>query len=315
MDDWIIALIVIAVVFAGYISISYALYRRIFLVKTFKEIQFVDHEDPFFKPSREWYDKAPKEEVRIHAYDGTVLHATYLPSYDETSEQVAIVMHGYKSRSTDMIVIGKMYNDMGFKVLLVDMRGHGKSKGDFTSFGHYEKMDLKKWVLYALRTFGANDRILIHGASMGAATAILGTDINLPDNVKLIVADSGFTTLWRLFLHFMRPKALLFFFPGISLVTWNFHRFFLHQISPLRAVRRGRIPLFILHGKKDESVPYHMGEELLKASKSPFKELYSVDEALHTQSYVVDKAGVEKRLFAIIRKFFTINKIVDKEMK
>jgi len=315
MDPWLIALLITLACLIAYMSASYAIYRKIFVVKTFKEIQFVDHESAFFKPSRDWYEKSPKEDVKIHAYDNTLLHAVYLPSYDEKSTQTAIVMHGYKSRATDMIVIGKMYNDMGFKVLLVDMRGHGLSKGEFTSFGHYEKMDLKKWILYALRTYGSNDKILVHGASMGAATAILASVENLPENVKLIVADSGFTTFIRLFAKFTKPKLLLVFFPGLSAVTYYFHRFFLHQISPLRAMRKNKIPIVILHGKKDEMVPYSMGVELIETSKAPFKELYSVDEARHTQSYVVDKKGVEKRLFEIINKFFNIKKMVHKQMK
>ena len=48
---------------------------------------------------------------------------------------------------------------------------------------------------------------------------------------------------------------------------------------------------------------------------APFKELYTIADAGHTQGYVMDKAGLEKRLFEIIRKFFDIKKTVVKQMK
>lgn len=42
-----------------------------------------------------------------------------------------------------MIIIGQMYVKMGFQVILIDLRGHGLSEGSFTTFGFYEKYDLK----------------------------------------------------------------------------------------------------------------------------------------------------------------------------
>ncbi|MBN2504968.1 MAG: alpha/beta hydrolase, partial [Bacilli bacterium] len=260
MTDTVKILIIVGSVLLLYLTLSYFMYRKAFVVKTFKPKQIVDPEDPFFKPSYTWYAKAPKEDVKIHAYDGTVLHATFLPSFDEKSVHTAIVLHGYQALPEDMVAIAKFYNDLGFKVLLIDERGHGQSEGDFTSFGHYEKLDLKKWIQYALRTYGATDQVLLHGVSMGAATSILASVMDLPDNVKLIVADSSFTTLTRLFFNVVKPKVLLFFLPGINLVTYYLHRFMLSQVTPLKAVKDNRIPILFWHGESDKEVPVKMGD-------------------------------------------------------
>ncbi len=312
--QWIIAIIA-AVILVLYFTIAFFLYRKVFYAKIFKPIRIVDPEDPFFKQDYVWYEKAPKEKVKIHAYDNTLLQATFLPSFDEKCTNMAIVMHGYQARLEDMVAIAKFYNDLGFKVLLVDQRGHGESNGDFTSFGHYEKVDLKKWINYCLRTYGATDSILIHGVSMGAATALLAGALDLPDNVKLLVADSSFTTLIRLFANVVRPKILLLFLPGVSLITFYLHRFFLSQVSPLKAVKNGRIPLVIWHGEADRQVPIKMADELYAASRAPFKELIKIKDAAHGKAYVVNKDFVQTTTSAIIQKFFTIKKAILKQKK
>ena len=242
------------------------------------------------------------------------LTGVFLPSYDEKSTQTAIVLHGYQSQASDMIVIGKMYNDMGFKVLLVNLRGHGESEGDFTTFGHYEKQDLKKWIHFALRTYGSTDKILLHGVSLGAATVMLSQTTNIPENVKLIVADCGFTTLTKMLIHNIKPRILLFFSPAsiCSPITITVSCF---RPSVPRAVVKGRIPLFIYHGTADSIIPFSMGTTLVEASKAPFKELYPIENAEHAQGYVVDKPGLEKRIFELVCKYFTIKKSVMKQMK
>lgn len=315
MDPKWIVLIIIGAVLIAYFICSYLIYRRLFLRKQYKSVEFVDHTAPFFASSREWYDRSPKETITIRGYDGVKLTGIFLPSYDDKSTQTAIVLHGYQSQATDMIVIGKMYNDMGFKVMLVNLRGHGESEGDFTTFGHYEKQDLKKWINYALRTYGNTDNILLHGVSLGAATVMLASAINIPENVKLIVADCGFTTLLGMLAFNIKPKPLFLFLPGVNLFTYYNHRFLLRDVSPLRAVVKGRIPLFIYHGTSDSKVPFKMGERLIAAAKAPFKELYPVEGAEHAQGFVVDKIGIERRLFELVCKFFSVKKIVKKQMK
>jgi len=199
---------------------------------------------------------------------------------------------------------------MGFKVLMVNQRAHGDSEGNFTTFGQYEKLDLKKWILFALRNYGSTDSILLHGASMGAATVLMASKLELPDNIKLIVADSSYTNLRALYFAVAKPKITRIFYPGIDFFVWKKHHFLMGEVSPKKAVSDGRIPIFLWHGKADEMVPYEMAGELLESSKSPFKELYSVENALHTQSYVIDRPGVEKRLSEIVAMLFPTYKNV-----
>ena len=315
VDPWLIALIVIFGVLMLYLGLSIILYRKIFLRAGYQRDAFIDQDDPFFKPSFQWYERSPKETVKIKAYDNTPLSGVFLPSFDDKSTQTAIVLHGYQSRHEDLIAIAKMYSDMGFKILLVDQRGHGDSGGQFTSFGHFEKMDLKKWILYVVKTYGANEKILLHGVSLGASTVMLASELALPDQVRLVVADSGFTSLPKLFFNNMKIKLGVLFFPGIDCVLYFMHRYLLCQVSPIHAVKKSHIPIVFLHGEADREVPVSMANSLHEASGASFKELYLVPDAPHGKAYVFDKQGVEQHLFAIIRAKFEIKKSIAKQMK
>lgn len=275
----------------------------------------VDHEEDFYKPSYEWFKSIPKEEIQIKSYDGLKLHGIYIPSFDKKSENTAVVMHGYQSKGTDMIIIAKMYSDLGFKVILPDLRGHGKSEGKFTSMGHYEKYDLKKWINFALNTYGSTDKILIHGVSMGAAMTMLLTEMDIKKNVKFMVLDSGFTHIKGSLSHTIRPKYLRIFFPGFSLITYIKHKFILEQIKPIRAMKKNTVPFLIIHGDQDNLVPLKMAEDLLEVSPAEQKELLVIEGSQHALGYRVNKELCVDRITHNIKDIFKIKPSYIKKMK
>lgn len=311
-DLWIYILIVILV---AYLSLSYVLYLRVFKMDPDKDYRVVDQNSEFFKASYEWYQKVPKEEISIKSYDNVTLKGKFIPSLDNESTNLAMIVHGYHANLEDMIIIGKFYSDMGFKVMLLDMRGHGQSEGAFTTLGHFEKYDLKKWIHFALRTYGATDQILLHGVSMGASTIFLSTTLNLPQNVKFIVADSGFDSIWNMLWNNLKPKALRIILPGASIISFLSRRFFFGSVSVSQAVRKNRIPLMIVHGEKDEKVPFAVGKALHEISKAPTKDFFQVPNCKHGEGYIVDKNGYEQRLILHLKDYFNIKNTYLKQKK
>lgn len=307
---WEIVAGVLAVLLLGYFFIAYQMYRKVIRGDGFHGEGLVDQSSPFFAKSWEWYQNVPRETVRIHAYDHVLLSAVYIPSFDGKSTNTAILCHGYRGVNTDMVIIAKMYSDLGFRVLMPDARAHGLSKGLFTSFGHYERYDLRRWVHYLLRTYGATDSILLHGVSMGAATVILSSANHLPDNVKMIVADSPFNNALSVLAHGTKPGILAFFLPGVSILCRYLHRFFLGQADVLKAAKSAHLPLFIFHGDQDEVCPIEGAKRLLALSKGEDKQLYVVPGAKHAEGYIVDQPGVEKAILEFVQKYFTLPKTV-----
>ncbi len=310
----IIALVVVFLVVV-YIGFAYYIYRRILFDYNKPPKNLVDHEEDFYKESYEWFQKIPKEEISVKSYDGLKLMGYFIPSFNKDSENMAIVLHGYQSKGTDMIIIAKMYSDLGFKVILPDLRGHGKSEGKFTTMGHYEKYDLKKWVNFALNTYGSTDKILIHGVSMGASMAIMLTEMDVPKNVKFLVLDSGFTHVKGTFIHTFRQKFLTIFLPGFSMITYLRHRFFLEQIKPIRAMRKNKIPFLIIHGEQDQFAPLKMAEELYAASPAEQKELLVIEGSKHALGYRVDRDKCVERITENIKDIFGIKASYIKKLK
>lgn len=287
-----------------YLFLSHLVFRRFIRVGNRNNGGLVDQESPFFKASWAWYRSVPRETVKIRAYDGTRLAATFITSADANSGRTAILCHGYRSVDSDLAILAKLYSDHGFKVLLPDARAHGLSGGAFTSFGHYEKFDLKKWIDHVLRTHGADEEILLHGVSMGASTAFLAAAGDIPKNVKLIVADSPFASVWGVFVRSVRPRLLAIFLPGIEFWCRYLYRFFLFSIDVPKAVARVRIPFLIIHSVGDRVTPYAASERMAAVSQAPSREVYTVHSDVHAEGYKTDKAGIDMKIAELVRTWF-----------
>ncbi len=246
--------------------------------------------------------------MHITSYDNLKLHGYYIPPFDKKSNNLAIVVHGYQSKATDMIIIGQMYVKMGFQVLLIDLRSHGESEGTFTTFGYYEKYDLKRWINFALRTYGADLNILIHGVSMGAATAMMTVGLDIPKNVKFLLLDSGFTTVKKTFLNANKTKMLRFFFLGIDIILYSKHKFLLEQIRPLKYMRKNQIPFLIVQGDLDRAVPLDMAKKLYSVSIANKKDIYIVRNSKHALGFYDDFEGTKNAVYQNTKGIFNIKK-------
>ena len=94
----------------------------------------------------------------------------------------------------------RLFERLGFNSVIYDHRRHGDSGGKTTSFGYYEKIDLKA-IVDIIREEIGNDALLgIHGESMGAATTILyaGT---FDDKADFHIVDCPFSDFTEQVLH------------------------------------------------------------------------------------------------------------------
>ncbi|MDO4380662.1 MAG: alpha/beta hydrolase, partial [Clostridia bacterium] len=140
--------------------------------------------------NRQWLEDYGYERYTINADDGTKLIG-YLLRPEKPSKLFAFCSHGYRSEGRrEFSGISQYYLSRGFNVFLVDHRASGESDGKYIGFGYYEAKDCVKWLHFLNDTFGSDISIVVHGVSMGSATVMLmSNDENLPENVKLIVAD------------------------------------------------------------------------------------------------------------------------------
>lgn len=308
MNDFVYFLLGFIVLMAIYFGICYKFFKQLFYHFNDVDMHLVNPDDEFYADAYRWYGEIPKEDVHIKSYDDLKLHGVFLPSHDKKTNKLAIVIHGYQSKGYDMVIIAKMYSDLGFQVLLIDQRGHGESEGKFTSVGFYESMDLKKWLHFSTRTYGSDIQILLHGVSMGASTAVLATQYPEIKHVKMMVLDSVFTN-FRSSVNLQAKKLYLkLFIPGLSFISYLLLKFFLSQVNPLKHIKKCDIPTIFIHSGNDRVVSIEMVETLHKHLKTDQKSILSIDGARHAKGFEVDKDAYISAVIQMTSEIFKIKR-------
>ncbi len=229
------------------------------------------------------------EEVTITSFDGKKLHGKYFHVKDGAPLQIQF--HGYKGNAyRDFCGGNHLALSLEHNTLLVDQRAHGKSEGHTTSMGLKERRDCLCWARYAHKRFGDNVPIFLVGVSMGGATVLMASELDLPKTVIGIIADCPFSygpEVVKLFIKRMGISVKLAY-PFAYLGGLIFGGFRLKKASARDAVKNTSIPIVILHGTADTVVPYEMGAEIFESCSSKDKFIYSFDGADHGMSFMVD---------------------------
>ena len=192
----ILLCLLVAVVLGG----SYYAYRVAFYspMKGREDVKFNPRETytPYREEMRRIYRNLkdlPCEYVATTSYDGLTLSGRYYHVKD--GAPLDICFHGYRSSPlTDFSGGSELCFQMGHNLLLIDQRAHGRSQGRTITFGIQERQDLLKWTDYAIDRFGSEVNIFLFGISMGGATVLLASELDLPDNVKGIIADCPYAS-------------------------------------------------------------------------------------------------------------------------
>lgn len=228
------------------------------------------------------------EEVRIKAKDGKMLFGRYYHRKDGLP--VEIFFHGYRANGVrDGSGAFEVSGEAGFNLLIVDQRSSGNSEGNVITFGVKEKLDVLSWIDYVINRFGKEVKIILAGISMGASTVLMASELDLPENVKCITADCGYSSqteiIKKVGKEMKMPIKLLF--PFLKLGAFIYGGFNIDSRTPLDAVKNAKVPIFFIHGDCDTFVPCHMCDELYEACTSPKRKLI-VKNAAHGVSFFVD---------------------------
>ncbi|KKE79132.1 alpha/beta hydrolase [Oceanobacillus caeni] len=240
---------------------------------------------------RDWVKAQDFKEWKMKSYDGIALQGYFLPAKEPTNKTV-VFAHGYLGRASDMGLFGQYYvEELGYNMFTADMRGHGESGGDYIGFGWHDRLDLIDWVKRVVDELGDDTEIVLHGLSMGAATVLMASGEEFPDNVKAIVADSPYTSVNDLFAYQLDRMFKLPEFPVLpttGLITNIKAGYNIKEASALEQVKKAEVPILYIHGGSDTFVPTSMTKELLKNTKSE-AELMIVDGANHGESIILER--------------------------
>lgn len=252
-----------------------------------------------------WMNNISFEEIELTSNDGLNLVGYYLPA-DEESDKTVIIAHGYSSNAKQMYSYAKYYHEeLGYNILMPDARGHGQSEGDYIGFGWPERKDYVQWIDYLIDRNGSNSQIVLHGISMGSATVMMTSGEDLPEQVKAVVADCGYTSAKDVLTYQLKRMYNLPSFPIIqstSLLTKIRAGYSFEEASALEQVKKTDLPILFIHGENDTFVPVEMVYELYEAANGE-KELYLVPNAEHGNAYDANPTLYEEKVSDFLTKY------------
>ena len=279
--------IVLLTLFIGVSSLVGVLFYNLALNANYsKDIIYAEYNDKNLNDAQKWLEeKSNYSDKYIESYDKLQLHS-YVVS--QNSNKWAIVVHGYGGSGKLMSDKSKYFYDMGYNVLIPDLRGHGKSEGDYIGMGWKDRLDIISWINFIIKE-NPNAEIVLHGTSMGAATVLMTSGENLPSNVKAIVADCAYTSAWDEFSYQLETYLKVpssYILNVTDMVTKLKAGYSLKEASALECVKKATVPILFIHGDKDKFVPYSMMDKLYDATNSP-KEKLTIEGGEHANSDLV----------------------------
>ena len=184
-----------------------------------------------------------------------------------------------------MSILASYYGLKGWNALLPDLRGCGDSEGEYIGMGWPDRKDMLQWINWIIaRDQGA--QIVLHGISMGGATVMMTAGEALPGNVKAVVEDCGYTSVWDIFadeldyLFHLPAFPLLNIASGISTLRAGYS---FTEASALKQIAKAQVPVLFIHGSEDNFVHTDMVYPLYDACSAE-KQLLVVEGAGHGNS-------------------------------
>lgn len=204
------------------------------------------------------------EEVRIASEPGLWLHAWFFPLARPLATM--LFCHGNAGNVSHRLENVLLLHRAGFQVLLFDYRGYGHSDGQPTESGLYRDA-VAAWALLSDRADTRNAPRIIFGRSLGGAVAV---ELAARVEADGLIVESTFTSI-RTLARLILPLPL----PDLPA-----------QYDSLSKIGTLSMPLLVIHGERDELVPFGDGRALYEAAPDP-KSWYAIPGAGHNDTYVV----------------------------
>lgn len=231
-------------------------------------------------------DATPYEKVQVTSHDGLKLTGRYYKGKE--GMPLAICVHGYKSTPLrDFCGGGKILENLGFSLLLIDQRGQGDSEGTDMCFGILEHKDLTAWI----DAFADGKDVYLVGVSMGASTVLMAAP-DMPPCVKGIIADSPYNSAKEIIccvakeMGFPPKAAYVCIKQGANL----FAGFDPEEMTCAERVAKSNIPILIIHGEGDTFVPSYTSESI----KGDNVTRVTFEGADHALSFMTDSERYER---------------------
>ena len=206
------------------------------------------------------------EQLALRAEDGVRLHGWFLPV--KGSRWSVLVCHGNAgnvSHRLDRALL--MQSRLNVDTLLFDYRGYGASEGSPDEQGTYR--DARAAYRWLVEREHGPGRVVLFGESLGSAVAL---QLALEVEARALVLESPFASV---------PEMARAVYPFLPL--WPFVRTRYDNIAKVAGLH---MPLLVLHGERDEIVPFAQGRRVFEKAPEP-KRFFAIPGASHNDTYAV----------------------------
>lgn len=222
------------------------------------------------------------DDVEFESADGTKLHGWFIKAEGGEPKGTVVFSHGNAGSLGYHLGFVMWLAEAGYQVFMYDYRGFGKSGGDLNREGMVE--DVKAAFRYVSgRPDVRKDKLVSYGHSLGGAKSVTAIAEDKPEGLKAIVIDGAFSS-YRAMATLVGGQL------GASLIS--------DELSPKDFIAKiTETPLLVVHGDRDEVVPFVQGKLLFDLANEP-KTLFEVVNGQHGNSLSRDAGAYRKRMLA-----------------
>lgn len=178
----------------------------------------------------------PYQELFIQTKDGNLLNGLLFKT-DKKSNGIILYFHGSKKNIDFWGQIAPFHTEeLGYDFFMIDYRGFGKSEGRYKNQKQLQE-DMQT-VYDEMKKYYDESRIILMGYSLGTGIAAYLASRNQPSKLILLAPYYDYAKLIR--------KSYPIIINFLIKYTFRTHEF----------IRDCKIPIFILHGNKDDIISY-----------------------------------------------------------
>lgn len=210
-------------------------------------VSFVRRSSMFFPekyPAGDWNKDAyivKASDVFFTTQDNVRLHGWMFRS-GRPDAPLIIWFHGNGGNITSRAPVAAELAARGVSVLLFDWRGYGRSEGTPTESALF----LDSRAAYQFATWQTNPQnIVLYGESLGGPYAAY---MAKTQPARCVIIENSFPSLAALANHLYAPLPFGLFVPNALATT--------------RWLNSARLPVLVMHGRRDDVIPFSLGQRL-----------------------------------------------------
>ncbi len=238
--------------------------------------------EPLSEPAYVEWMGSVGEDVAIKNSEGYDLNGVYIEKYAITNNYV-IVFHPYTADVSDMARHARLFYEMDFNVLVVESRGHGDSEYTTNNLGFDERYDVVDWVNFITQKDTDSD-IFLFGLGSGGSTVLMASSLEMPANVKGIIADSAYANLNEIFKENVGELYNLPSFPTVEIAAGFIEKnmgFNPAEVDVVKEVQKSTLPIMVVISGSDNVVSEEQSEAIYDACTVEGSDRLFVDNVYH----------------------------------